>query len=61
MLEALQKVEDVEQYQAEKGTNPLVDELMQKNSILRKKIMLNQKQISTADNIIDEIKLFLDD
>ena len=34
---------------------------MIKNSILRKKIMLNQKQISTADNIIDEIKLFLDD
>jgi len=23
--------------------------------------MLNQKQISTADNIIDEIKLFLED
>jgi hypothetical protein len=39
----------------------LVDELTIKNSILRKKIMLNQKQISTSDNIIDEIKLFLDD
>ncbi len=39
----------------------MVDELTIKNSILRKKIMLNQKQISTSDNIIDEIKLFLDD
>jgi hypothetical protein len=36
-----------------------VDDLQQKNSVLRKKIMLNEKQKSTADNIIAEVELFL--
>ena len=40
-------------------TNPLLDPLEKQNSILRKKIMLNEKQKSTAENIIAEIQLFL--
>jgi hypothetical protein len=61
MLESLQKEEEVKQYQAEKDTNPLSEEVYAKINILRKKINLNQKQINTADNKIDEIKLFMDD
>ncbi len=60
-MESLQKEEEVKQYQAEKDTNPLSEEVYAKINILRKKINLNQKQINTADNKIDEIKLFMDD
>jgi hypothetical protein len=38
----------MEAHNLQKGTNPLSDDMQQKNSVLRKQIMVNEKQKSTA-------------
>ena len=49
----------MDELEAHGETNPYLQPIEQENSTLRKKIMLNEKQKSTAENIIAEIDLFL--
>jgi hypothetical protein len=49
MIEALQQCEELNELD---DVNPLLRPLEDQNALLRKKIMLNEKQKSTADNTI---------
>ena len=49
----------MEELEAYGEINPYLQTIEQENSTLRKKIMLNEKQKSTAENIIAEVELFL--
>ena len=56
MIETTQQCEELAELE---DVNPLLKPLEDQNSSLRKRIMLNEKQKSTADNTIAEIELFL--
>lgn len=56
MIETTQKCEELDELE---DKNPLLDPLEDMNSALRKKIMLIEKQKSTAENNIAEVTLFL--
>jgi len=49
MIEAMQQCEELAELE---DVNPLIRPLEEQNANLRKKIMLNEKQKSTADNTI---------
>ena len=51
----------MDELEARGDINPLLEPLQQENSELRKKIMLSEKQKSTAENIIAEIELILNE
>ena len=56
MVEAAQKCEELDELE---DLNPLLRPLEEQNSLLRKRNMVNEKQKSTADNLIAEIELYL--
>ena len=58
MIEASQQVEELQELE---DLNPLLRPLEELNSGLRKRIMVNEKQKSTADNAIAEVELFLNE
>ena len=56
MIETMQQCEELSELESD---NPLIRPLEDQNATFRKRIMLNEKQKSTADNTIAEIELFL--
>ena len=51
------KIEELEQLG---DVNPLLAPIDSENVLMKKKLMLNEKQKNTAENRIAEIELFLD-
>ena len=58
MIEAVQQCEELGELE---DVNPLVKPMEDQNALLRKRIMLNEKQKSTADNTVAEIELLLNE
>lgn len=58
MIETTQQCEELDELE---DTNPMIKPMEDQNSSLRKRIMLNEKQRSTAENTIAEIELFLNE
>ena len=52
------KIEELEQLG---DVNPLLAPIDSENVLMKKKLMLNEKQKNTAENRIAEIELFLDE